>query len=204
MLTRQHSTACSLALEVFLVAGKGEISKFYADRAAKRKETATLDPSSAINVRDIIPICARGHLNAAEELYTASGPSPPIDMICLMQSPHYMAPSIRRVPTLLKATLLYSLVAGRMVLPQEMLLMHGVPSTVATSRLSTLACLYPWTSPESELFDEASLRRLVGNGMHVAQVGSAVLLIIMASHQAHAVSRGTLVCQHCGCKPQAE
>lgn len=131
------------------------------------------------------------HARAAVPPDTA-GTCGAMDMLCLMQSPHFIAPGRNHIPTLLTSTLLYSLVAQRLVLPQEMLLMQGVPN--GTSACATTsggsappnlqATQYPFTEPLETIFEEKELRRLIGNAMHVSQVGSALLLIFLSVHSA--------------------
>jgi len=144
-------------------------------------------PSSSgpVDVLDLIPACARVHLQCCKDLRApALGLGlPAADIVCVMQSPHQIqpraSPSLQTVvPALLTGALPYSLAADRLVLPDELLLAMGVHSLVLSSVRPSLAALHPFQPPLPDILQEVDLRRLVGNGMHVSQVGSALLLLL--------------------------
>ncbi len=70
---------------------------------------------------------------------------------------------------------LFSLGQNRVMLPEEHLLVQGVPVPELLAPDSWLAEYYPLSRPV-DAYAGTLWRRLCGNGMHWSQVGSALLL----------------------------
>lgn len=175
---------------VYLVATPEEVHAFYARRAAQRKTCLPADSScSAIVDDDVIPACARAHLQEYHLLHesipmlgTEDGP----DMVCLLQSPYHVLPKRGGImPPLLRNSVIYSLGHRRLVLPDELMLCMGLPSPLGAKGLPELEPLLPWDAPLGDIVGEAEARSMLGNGMHVVQIAAACLLALAGALSDH-------------------
>ncbi len=159
----------------FLVATAEEVEAYNARRAEARTGCA-LASSSQATLQDLVPPCARLHLAACEEI-AAQQPGR-FDIVCLMQSPYCIPPCQRdAAPPLLKGSLFWSLPKQRLVLPAELLMLQGfTPSLAALQELDVPASAF--RRPLETMFSDHVVRGVLGNGMHAAQVGTAMLLVL--------------------------
>ena len=169
----------SVSKDTYLVATPEQVQQYYQRRATNR---GNLQSHGPFDLSTLISPCARVHLQAAqhilEQLNKVGSPTKP-DIICLMQSPFQVTPDRSDAfPTLLTGALPYSLAAGRLVLPEELLLTMGVPAPLLMEVLPDSTLLHPYVQPLTEVLTEREFRRMVGNGMHVCQIGSCILLAL--------------------------
>jgi len=153
--------------DVYMTASPEEIKEYYAKRFQANPHSVGSATEEAPDLLELLPPCARVHLEAARDMKNAAimqgdrGPS----VICLMQSPYQIRPNASQAfPTLLTGGLPFSLDHNRLILPQELLLAMGVLPVDQQSILRNL--------------HERHVRRLVGNGMHISQIGAALLLVL--------------------------
>ena len=108
-----------------------------------------------------------------------------INMVCLLQSPWRITPVVENhVPVLLTNTLLYSHEASRLVLPEELLLIQGIPVPGLEAQLGIgISGLYPFAGALHDLFQDRAICKLAGNGMHISQVGAALLLALCCARE---------------------
>jgi hypothetical protein len=178
-----------LDASIYLVADAQMVQAYYTARASQRNLQLTPAESAGLvplSVEDVIPICARVHLEAYRETFeNMLGKSGSTDdssnagpgLVCLMQSPHHIKPTFGRcAPPLLTGSLPYSLKYNRLVLPEELLLLQGIPSSELVPKAPVQS---PWPHPLSTVVSDHELRRLLGNGMDVSQVGAALALILL-------------------------
>ncbi len=128
----------------------------------------------------LLPPMQRGHL--AEYRRRLGDGRPGVDgplFVNLMQSPGHMGEpgggTKGLVPCLMRGSVLFSLGKNRLVLPEEHLVVQGVPVPELLPADSWLAKYYPLSRPV-DAFPGALWRRLSGNGMHWSQIGTALLL----------------------------
>ena len=153
--------------DVYLTATPEEVKDYYAKRFQANPHSVGSATEEAPDLLELIPPCARVHLEAARDIKNAAamqghrGPS----VVCLMQSPYQIRPNASQAfPTLLTGGLPFSLDLNRLILPQELLLAMGVFPVDQQSLLQNL--------------QDRHVRRLVGNGMHISQIGAALLLAL--------------------------
>ena len=166
---------------IYMVASSKEVQSYYRQRAAARQLPCASEVS--LDVLDVIPACARVHLQFCKELRAkaiAEGNPVAPDVVCLMQSPHQIKPDAGSLmPALLTGALPFSLAADRLLLPDELMLVMGMPSLLlASAHPNEAAPRYPYRVPLAEILRDHELRRQIGNGMHLSQIGSALLLVL--------------------------
>ena len=156
----------------YLVAKPSQVESYRASREVRRGRVGL--PREEGN-SDVLPVGYRVHLEAYDEVAKTRGCC---DMANLTQSPYHLSPSTRQIaPTLLKASLLYSLSRRRLLHPGEYMLVMGMPSPSMLGDDSLAAAEYPFTKALEELLPENSVRQLAGNGMHLCQIGTVFLLV---------------------------
>ena len=153
--------------DVYMTATLEEIKEYYAKRFEANPRSVGSATEEAPDLLELLPPCARVHLEAARDIKNAAamqgdrGPN----VICLMQSPYQIRPNASQAfPTLLTGGLPFSLDHNRLILPQELLLAMGVFPVDQQSLLQNL--------------QDRHVRRLIGNGMHISQIGAALLLVL--------------------------
>ena len=153
--------------DVYMTATPEEVEDYYAKRFQANPHSVGSATEEAPDLLELLPPCARVHLEAARDIKNAAamqghrGPS----VVCLMQSPYQIRPNASQAfPTLLTGGLPFSLDHNRLILPQELLLAMGVFPVDQQSLLQNM--------------HERHVRRLVGNGMHISQIGAALLLAL--------------------------
>jgi hypothetical protein len=162
--------------DVYMTATLEQVKEYCAKRFQANPRSVGSATEEAPDLFELLPPCARVHLQAARDIRSAAmaqgirGPN----VICLMQSPHQIRPSASQAfPTLLTGGLPFSLDLNRLILPQELLLTMGVLPSDQQSLLQNL--------------HDRHVRKLAGNGMHISQIGAALLLSLaqatLASHQ---------------------
>ena len=102
------------------------------------------------------------------------------DLVSLSQSPfHIRANKLSAcVPVLVRNSLLYSMKKQRLVLAEEALQMQGLPVPALLPEFPNLAERWPFRCSLSDVMTEAQMRAVTGNGMHICQVGTALLLAL--------------------------
>ncbi len=93
----------------------------------------------------------------------------------LMQNPGMFGTVLAVAPALLKASYLYSLHLERPLLATEHSLVQGIPLAECLPPDSPARAFAPWTAPVHTFLSETEMRHLTGNGMHLSQVGVALL-----------------------------
>ena len=162
--------------DVYMTATLEQVREYYAKRFQANPHSVGSATEEAPDLLELLPPCARVHLQAVRDMRSeaaARGDRGP-NVICLMQSPHQIRPNASQAfPTLLTGGLPFSLDLNRLILPEELLLTMGVLPVDQRSLLQNL--------------HERQVRKLAGNGMHVSQIGAALLLAlaqaVMATHQ---------------------
>ena len=66
----------------------------------------------------------------------------------------------------------------RLVLPGEALQMQGLPVPALLEGYPDLAAQWPFQCMPEDIMTESQLRGVTGNGMHMCQVGCALLLAL--------------------------
>lgn len=170
------SRALQLDSSAYLVAEPCQVARYRASRAARRLERLGQPPDDEGDDNDSLPIGYRVHLEAYDAVAKSRGCC---DMANLTQSPYHLTPSARQIaPTLLKASLLYSLSRRRLLHPGEYFLIMGMPSPSMLGAGSRAAADYPFTEAIEEQLPENAIRQLAGNGMHLCQIGTVFLIAV--------------------------
>jgi len=171
--------------KIYLAATPKQVHEYYCKRAQSRSFLGSKNENGlCIDVLDLIPPCARAHLQSCREMRAAAlaNGKPAPDIICLMQSPHHISPNtLSIVPALLTRALPFSLASSRLLLPDELMLAMGMPSPLLAELLPAEAARCAFQPPLTDILSEAEVRKLIGNGMHISQVGSAILLLLCES-----------------------
>ena len=155
------------------------------DECHDRSRAHAMGPPWAvpISLTDVLPPCARANVDAGWALVLEAryhGKEPP-NMVCVMQSPLHIKPGVPRlVPTLCTGTRLYSFEADRLVIPEEALLMQGFP-VPTFGDIGPAGNFYPFRLPLGNLFSDRTILRFAGNGMHISQIGAALLLVLSSA-----------------------
>lgn len=163
--------------KIFLVADAEQVGRYYKKRAADR----SIPPQPLLEVLDLVPACARAHLEAWDAILASGAKETSADIVCVMQSPHFLRPqAIEAMPALLTSSLMYSLSARRLLLPEELMLAMGLHIQLGGNNIpdGDGGAMQTFELPLAERLREYEVRRLLGNGMHVSQVGSALLLLL--------------------------
>ena len=144
-----------------------QVKEYYVERFQANPRSVGSATEEAPDLLELLPPCARVHLQAARDIRNDAvtqghrGPS----VVCLTQSPYQIRPSTSQAfPTLLTSGLPFSLDLNRLILPGELLLTMGVLPADQQSLLQNLP--------------DRQVRRLAGNGMHISQIGAALLLAL--------------------------
>ena len=170
---------------VYMIADERMVQAYYRARAVQRKlqlSSAESEGLQELSVEDVIPICARVHLAAYKDCSLQTQfQSNPLDtlpgIVCLMQSPNHIKPAQGRfAPPLLTGSLPYSLRWNRLLTPDELMLLAGLP---VSQLLEDAPVECPWSQPLSNVVSEHALRVLLGNGMDVSQIGAAIAMILL-------------------------
>ncbi len=153
--------------DVYMTATLEQVKEYYAKRFQANPHSIGSAAEEEPDLLELLPPCARVHLQAARDMRsnaTAQGNRGP-NVICLMQSPHQIRPNASQAfPTLLTGGLPFSLDHNRLILPDELLLVMGVLPVDQRPLLQNL--------------QDRQVRKLAGNGMHVSQIGAALLLAL--------------------------
>ncbi len=173
------------ASRAYLIALADQVRSYSAGRLRQRcfghdtGETQAGD-DEGVATELLIPPCARAHLLEYERLRAAAAAQgqPVADLVCLLQSPHHTGTSRNSLwaPPLLRNTCLYSLQRRRLVLPAETCLIQGIPTRSLIS--GTAGRRSPFEEPVESMATEGQLRGLLGNAMHLCQVGGASLIAL--------------------------
>lgn len=165
--------------DIFLQASASQVQGYYLERALARGVLLSEDEVnglSPISLEDVIPPCARVHL--AETKAQEYG------IRCVHQSPHLYGHAGNQEPTsshlappLLTNSLFYSCRESRLLIPDELLLLQGLPSCLASAEVQQMD---PWSNrPLIEVVGERELRQLLGNGMDMSQISAALCLLLL-------------------------
>ena len=127
---------------------------------------------------DIICQSAQVHLEACKMLHEQGKLGR--QMVSLSQSPFHVQHNKLSAcaPVLVRNSLLYSMAKKRLVLPGEALQMQGLPVPALLAGFPDLAAQWPFRCSLEDIMTESQLRGVTGNGMHICQVGSALLLAL--------------------------
>ena len=174
----------AISSDVFLKATKQQIETYYRKRAHARN--VPLCSEGEVDVLDLISASSRVHLEAGQQLRreALAGARVAPDIVCLNQSPHQLKPRVCQasmvplMPALLTNSLPFSLAASRLLLVEELMMVMGLPTPSMASNNPVLASLCPYKDDMTSFLSETDVRRLLGNGMHISQVGSALLLLL--------------------------
>ena len=166
---------------IYLKASKDQVKDLYLKRVqASSSQSSSFAGGrwSELGIMDVICPSARVHLEACQELH-ADGKLGR-DLVSLSQSPWFMRQNKLSafVPVLVRNSQLYSMSRRRLVLPEEALQMQGLPVPALLSDLPDLATRWPFKCDFHDIMTETQMRTATGNGMHICQVGSAVLLAV--------------------------
>jgi hypothetical protein len=173
-----------ISSDVFLKATKQQVQAYYRKRAYTRN--TPLSNEGEVDVLDLISASSRVHLEAGQQLRQEALAEERVapDVVCLNQSPHQLKPRVCQesmvplMPALLTHSLPFSLAADRFLLVEELMMVMGLPTPLVASSNPTLANLCPYKDCMTSFLSETEARRLLGNGMHISQVGSALLLLL--------------------------
>ena len=174
----------AISSDIFLKATKQQVETYYRKRAHARKVPCCQE--GEVDILDLISASSRVHLEAGQQLRQEAlveGRVAP-DIVCLNQSPHQLKPRVCQasmvplMPALLTHSLPFSLAARRLLLVEELMMIMGLPTQMMAGDNPALASLCPYKDCMTSFLSETEARRLLGNGMHVSQVGSALLLLL--------------------------
>jgi hypothetical protein len=131
-----------------------------------------------VGIMDIICQSAQVHLQACNMLHEQRKLGR--QMVSLSQSPFHIQHNKLSAcaPVLVRNSLLYSMAKKRLVLPTEALQMQGLPVPALLAGSPDLAAQWPFRCNLEDIMTESQLRGVTGNGMHICQVGSALLLAL--------------------------
>ena len=169
--------------DIYAVAGAADVRAYYLQRAETRK--LCLSPAEAagrenLPVEDIVPPCAKAHLAEYEARSAQAGGPSGSCVVCLMQSPYAYNAKSSSAPPLLQGSLFYSVRRKRLFLPDELAILQGIPAAPAAMLHPELQRLDPWDGQSLvDVVGKGRARRLLGNGMDICQVGSALALMLM-------------------------
>jgi hypothetical protein len=166
---------------IFLRATRTQVKELYLKRIRTSRSNSSSFAGggwSEVGIMDVICPSARVHLEACNLLHEERQLGR--DLVSLSQSPfHIQANRLSAcAPVLVRNSLLYSMRKKRLVLPEEALQMQGLPVPELLTDHPHVAARWPFCCSLGEIMTEAQLRAVTGNGMHVCQVGSAVLLAL--------------------------
>jgi hypothetical protein len=173
-----------ISSDVFLKATKQQVQAYYRKRAYTRN--TPLSNEGEVDVLDLISASSRVHLEAGQQLRQEALAEERVapDVVCLNQSPHQLKPRVCQesmvplMPALLTHSLPFSLAADRLLLVEELMMAMGLPTPLVASSNPILANLCPYKDCMTSFLSETEARRLLGNGMHISHVGSALLLLL--------------------------
>ena len=185
-LARLFFRRVATTTQIYLRATAAEVHQHYVERARACKLELSKDEfqgSQGVPVEDVIPPCARVHLRYCSQLHQQSlaqeSSTQALDIVRLMQSPCRVRPS-PLAPAMLTHSLLYSLVSARLLLPAECMLLQGIPAKVGAELSPETLALSPWRGLDlADVLGAGSLHKLLGNGMDMGQVTSAIALLLM-------------------------
>ncbi len=136
-----------------------------------------------IDWKALLPAAERVRLAKYREMLHERGPRPlltPNGSIAtsaianLQQTPGVFGLTARVAPALLRASKLYNLQLERPLLPVEHFLVQGIPlQECLPAGMRGTVC--PWAKPTHASLSDTEMRRLTGSGMHLSQVGVALL-----------------------------
>ena len=157
---------------VFLTASQEQVRKYYIKRLGNGVRGWI-----QVSARDVICPSSQVHLDICKRLHRSGQLGR--DIVSLSQSPlhHVLIKPSGCAPTLTRNSFLYSMLGRRLLLPAETLQMQGLPVPAMLPN-SGLASRWPFACDLSDIMSESWEQSVIGNGMHVCQVGSAVLLAL--------------------------
>jgi hypothetical protein len=164
---------------VFLTASRAQVRKYYIKRLSEGVHGDSFKSGGwkMVSAKHVICPSARVHLDECKKLHKLGRLGR--DLVSLSQSPlhHVFIKPSGCAPTLTRNSLLYSMLGRRLLLPAETLQMQGLPVPAMLPK-SGLASRWPFACDLPDIMSESWERSVAGNGMHMCQVGSAVLLAL--------------------------
>ena len=164
---------------VFLVASTEQVQNYYLKRLGRKRDGGA--GGGWTEVSEVICASARAYLEAWQKKLITCGELPR-DLVSLSQSPwHHVSVYIKPspcAPTLTQSSFLYSMLGRRLALPAEILQMQGLPVPAMLPNSPGLASRWPFACDLPDIMCESWERKVTGNGRHICQVGSAVLLAL--------------------------
>ena len=162
---------------VFLVASTEQVQNYYLKRLGRNRDGGA--GGGLTELSEVIGASARAYLEAWHKKLITSGELPR-DLVSLSQSPwhHVFIKPSPCAPTLTESSFLYSMLGRRLVLPAEIMQMQGLPVPSMLPNSPGLASRWPFACDLPDFMCESWERKVTGNGKHICQVGSAVLLAL--------------------------